>query len=523
MMLGSVPIDLLARRREMAEGASRPPPANVEVEQALLGAILINNNVAYVRVADFLAPEHFSNPVHGRIYAAIGKLIERGRVADPVMLKNLFDQDGALTEIGGAQYLVRLVESAVTILNAEHYGREIVDLAQRRGLIDLGRDLTESAYSGDLDAAAPAIIAATGERLLEIERIAAGSTALGLTVASSLTHPPPARRWLVEDWIPQRQVTLLSGDGGIGKSLLGMQLQVACASAGASWLGLPAMPCRSFGLYAEDEEDELHHRLWNIASLAGVQVAGLDAMAWRSAAADAAELVETDERGAIRATAYYRQVERMILGLGARLVVLDAVTNLFGGDEIKRRQVNQFVGLLRRLAIKIDGAVVLIAHPSVQGIASGTGLSGSTQWNNAVRSRLYFERAKGEDADPDERTLSRLKANYASAGQVIRARWRNGGFVAIEPPSGVERAAMTAKVERVFVGLLARTYAASIWTSPNSSARNYAPTVFAADPDREEIGKPAFEAAMHSLLRTERIRSEAYGRPSDPRYRLAPT
>jgi RecA-family ATPase len=150
-------------------------------------------------------------------------------------------------------------------------------------------------------------------------------------------------------------------------------------------------------------------------------------------------------------------------------------------------------------------------------------LSGSTQWNNAVRSRLYFERAKGEDADPDERTLSRLKANYASAGQVIRARWRNGGFVAIEPPSGVERAAMTAKVERVFVGLLARTYAASIWTSPNSSARNYAPTVFAADPDREEIGKPAFEAAMHSLLRTERIRSEAYGRPSDPRYRLAPT
>src|SRR5229473_7279549 len=86
------------------------PPSNTEAEQALLGAILINNT-AYGRVAEFLAPEHFGNAVHGRIYAAIGKLLDRGQIADPIRLKDLFNQDGALAEIGGWDYLVRLANS----------------------------------------------------------------------------------------------------------------------------------------------------------------------------------------------------------------------------------------------------------------------------------------------------------------------------------------------------------------------------------------------------------------------------
>ena len=89
--------------------------------------------------------------MHGRIFAAIGKLIERGQIANPVTLKNLFDQDGALQEIGGAQYLARLAESAVTIINAEHYGRTIHDLHLRRELITIGQDVVTEAYNHDLD------------------------------------------------------------------------------------------------------------------------------------------------------------------------------------------------------------------------------------------------------------------------------------------------------------------------------------------------------------------------------------
>ncbi|HEX3862010.1 MAG TPA: replicative DNA helicase [Stellaceae bacterium] len=143
------------------------PPANTEAEQALLGAILINNT-AHGRVAEFLAAEHFSNAVHGRIFAAIGKLIERGQIANPITLKNLFDQDGALAEIGGAQYLARLAESAVTIINTEHYGRTILDLHLRRELITIGQDVVTEAFRHDLDDPAPGQIERAESKLFEL-------------------------------------------------------------------------------------------------------------------------------------------------------------------------------------------------------------------------------------------------------------------------------------------------------------------------------------------------------------------
>jgi len=89
--------------------------------------------------------------VHGRVFAAIAKLMERGQLANPVTLKNLFDQDGALAEIGGAQYLARLAASVVTIINAQDYGRTIHDLFLRRQLITIGEDVVNEAYEHDLD------------------------------------------------------------------------------------------------------------------------------------------------------------------------------------------------------------------------------------------------------------------------------------------------------------------------------------------------------------------------------------
>ena len=143
------------------------PPANTEAEQALLGAILINN-AAHGRVAEFLLSEHFGNAVHGRIYAAIGKLIERGQIANPITLKNLFDQDGALAEIGGAQYLARLAEAAVTVINAEHYGRTIHDLYLRRELITIGQDVVAEAFQHDLDDPAVEQIERAETKLFEL-------------------------------------------------------------------------------------------------------------------------------------------------------------------------------------------------------------------------------------------------------------------------------------------------------------------------------------------------------------------
>ncbi|MEW5703633.1 MAG: replicative DNA helicase [Pseudomonadota bacterium] len=145
----------------------RTPPRNTEVEQALLGAILYENK-AYLKVADFLQPDHFANPVHGRIYAATAHLIERGQLADPMTLKAYFEQDDALTEIGGGAYLARLATAAITIFNAEDYGRTIHDLYLRRQLIILGDEMAETAQRSEIEVTATDQIEATEQQLYDL-------------------------------------------------------------------------------------------------------------------------------------------------------------------------------------------------------------------------------------------------------------------------------------------------------------------------------------------------------------------
>ncbi len=123
----------------------RSQPHNIEAEQALLGAILINNE-AYHRVSDYLRPEHFYEPVHRRIFEAVMRMIEGGRLADHVTLKIAFDEDEALKELDGARYLAGLARAAETILNAEDYGRLLHDLAMKRGLIHVGEDVVNRAF-----------------------------------------------------------------------------------------------------------------------------------------------------------------------------------------------------------------------------------------------------------------------------------------------------------------------------------------------------------------------------------------
>ena len=145
----------------------RTLPHNLEAEQALLGAILINNE-ALNQVATFLEPPHFYLPVHGRIFEAILKMIERGQIASPVTLKHYFDNDDSLSDVGGAQYLARLAGSAVTIINAEHYGRAIYDLAMRRELIGIGEEMVNEAYDASLDESATAQIENSEHKLFKL-------------------------------------------------------------------------------------------------------------------------------------------------------------------------------------------------------------------------------------------------------------------------------------------------------------------------------------------------------------------
>lgn len=267
--------------------------------------------------------------------------------------------------------------------------------------------------------------------------------------------PVSPRQWLVPDLIPARTVTMLGGDGGTGKSLLAQQL--ACSAViGRPWLGRTVKPGRALYLSAEDD-DELHRRLADILRAEAATFADLDKLTVRSLAGEDALLAIPDPKtGVLVPTPLFSELDERIGDERPGLVALDTLADLHSGQENDRATARQFIGLLRGLAISHDCAVVLLAYPSLTGMASGSGLSGSTAWNASVRSRLYLERVvqDGDDADPDRRVLRTVKANYGRTGGEIGMTWRDGVFVADEAETSVDRMAGAAKAERVFLKLL---------------------------------------------------------------------
>lgn len=118
------------------------------------------------------------------------------------------------------------------------------------------------------------------------------------------------------------------------------------------------------------------------------------------------------------------------------LIIIDTAADTFAGDEIKRIQVRNFINrCLNELAQKYNATVILTAHPSVSGMREGSGLSGSTAWNNSVRSRLYLTRPEGE-RNSNVRVLQMKKSNYGSTEPEIRIVWQDGAFSAVENTVG---------------------------------------------------------------------------------------
>ncbi len=153
--------------REQKDALYREAPHNIEAEQALLGAILINND-AFYRVSDFLKPTHFFEPLHRRIYEITTDLIRVGKMANPVTMKTFLPTEGRVGDLTIFQYVTRLATEAVTIINAEDYGRAIYDLATRRALIGIGEDMVNVAYDAPVDMAPQEQIEDAERRLFEL-------------------------------------------------------------------------------------------------------------------------------------------------------------------------------------------------------------------------------------------------------------------------------------------------------------------------------------------------------------------
>ncbi|MEK9751606.1 MAG: AAA family ATPase [Rhodospirillaceae bacterium] len=311
----------------------------------------------------------------------------------------------------------------------------------------------------------------------------------------------PPRRWVVDGWIPEGEVHMLSGDGGVGKSLLAQQL-MTCAAVGRNWLGMTTRPCRAVGIFCEDRDEELHRRQDGINRMLDIDFSALENMQWICRKGEDNELMQYPngwDKGA--PVPFFQQVHNFCQDFGAELIVLDSLHDLFSGNENDRQQTRQFVNLLAGLASDHHGAVVLCAHPSRDGMASGSGYSGSTAWHNTVRSRAYLTRpAEGEDADPDSRVLKNMKANYGAMGGTVNIAYREGAFVVVEKPTGVFKAIQDRKAEKVFMDLLRNSLARGVRLSANKRANNWAPRDMEKPALTEGVRLTELALAMDRLL-----------------------
>lgn len=343
----------------------------------------------------------------------------------------------------------------------------------------------------------------------------------------------PEREWAVPGVVPLRQVGLLTGEGGTGKSIIELMRSVAHVT-GKDWLGMPVKrgPVLYFG--CEDDERELQIRLMLIAKHYGVTFKDLvrDGLHVWSMCDKNAVLVEPGERGSGKmiATQLYRELHQFCRDVRPVNISLDTLSHVFAGNELVRTEVYAFATLMRALARTAGGSVTVLAHPSLSGMASGSGISGSTAWHGAFRFRQYMHGPKKQDAgdddqpDTNKRELEFKKNQYGPLGQTIGLRYADGLFL---PTGGItieEREEVEATADGLFMALLTRYMAQGRSVHHSSASIHYAPKIFAKDEEAEKHGvrMKGFEAAMKRLFSLGRIRTVPYGKPSKGGMRLEP-
>ncbi len=342
----------------------------------------------------------------------------------------------------------------------------------------------------------------------------AATTMPDLVAASSFAgRDVPVRQWIVAPLIPQGYVTDLTADGGTGKSLLALQLGVARAT-GMNWLGMPAKSGPTIYLAAEDDIDELHRRLVDICRETGTSLDALDDLHILPLFGSDARLAGLTGKD-FQPTALYAHLHTLISRVQAGLIIIDTRADTFGGDEVNRAQVMQFVSMLKKVANDHSATVLLISHPSRSGQSIGDGQSGSTAWGNAVRSRLYLTR----EPTTNLLTLVTKKANYGPNDTEIKLEWRRGCFVSLGSTADpFYRAEIEGKAQGRFLELLQECYLAGTNVSAHLTSVNGAPAVFSKMD--KTISKDHYRDAMRRLMQTGKVVLEEYRYDGKDKQRL---
>ena len=334
----------------------------------------------------------------------------------------------------------------------------------------------------------------------------------------------PEPEWAVLNRIPLRQVCLFSGHGAVGKSTAALKLSVAHV-LGRDWFG--SMPTLGAALFFDCEDDfsAIHFRLDAVRRFYAVTYqdmvnGGLDILAM--AGLECVLATVNPKSGTVSPTPIYQQLLQRCGDIKYVQVIIANSANVFAGNENDRSQVQQFIGLLKRITNASGGSVVLLSHSSLSGLATETGLSGTTQWHNAVRARMWMHGVKSEDADGqpsnDIRVIEFLKNQYGRVDDSVTLRWKDGLYQIESKNSGYLSAAREDEINSLFLTLLRRFAREGRRVSPNPSV-TYAPTRFAEQEEAKtaKASMKELRVAMERLLKNGKIVVKNWGPISKPR------
>ena len=337
-------------------------------------------------------------------------------------------------------------------------------------------------------------------------------------------EPVPERQWAIRDRVPLNQAGLFSGEGGTGKSIIELMKDVAHVT-GKDWLGSMPEPGPAFYIGAEDDKNEIHIRLAAIACHYGVTFKELidDGFHVRCLLGEDATLCAAGKSGKVEVTPLYKQLYEAAGDIKPKNISIDILSRAFAGNEIDRGQVYGFAMHMQALAMVAGGSVTVLSHPSLAGISSGSGISGSTAWHGAFRFRQYLKGAKadsGEQPGTDLRELEFKKNQYGPIGESVVLRYQRGLFLPEAGVSSLDKAAREQKAEEVFLSLLARYDRENRNVSDKPTSHNYAPTNFGKESEAKGLRRADLKSAMRRQFPARKIRIETYGKPSRPYTRL---
>ncbi len=375
----------------------RRAPASIETEQALLGAVLVNNE-AYFEAANTIDATHFYEPLHAKIFETVGRLIEKGRVATPLNIATYLDTDPVLQEVGGPAYLGGLAAAATATINVRDYAQTVFDLAVRRGLIGIGEDMVNRAYEADIDDDPSTQIVDAEQSLYEIaEKGKYGDGATGfakaletaLTIADAAYKRDGGLSGIATEFsdldrrlggLQRSDLVILAARPGMGKTSLATNMAFNIARAfrmGRDAMGQETLEAGGRVLFfsLEMSADQLATRM--LAEQAAVpshriREGSITKKEFESLARAVSQIqhipLHIDDTGGLSISALMSRARRMARKPGVDLIIVDYVQLLQGSGrkraENRVQEMTEITTSLKALAKELSVPIIALSQLS---------------------------------------------------------------------------------------------------------------------------------------------------------------